>query len=281
MQVTCEGAQLQVWGTLQVADAGVQASWRSDPAEAMQALRQAAVHLCHAALRSEVQHHLDFDPGYQPLVWSARGLGSPASLVHLAARRAVHAACLGDSATPRTGAQWQGCLDAGRPRLLGCVRATLQGLEALSLASESLRRELERSAPADWSPVIAVTRDDRDWLLRLDQMEALPDARFARLPALLQACAERMRRLAGGGVVAVRQAMAAFEPWMERAEGARPGAADLGAWLDFHWLVRESRLGLHAREGGPWPRLRDVERAWDALHQAPSRTVSDGGGVTS
>ena len=283
--VPCDGASLQVWGTLDAGRQGVETAWRSDASEAMQGLRRAAVRLCHAALRSEVQHHLDFDPGYQPLVWSARGLGSPASLVHCAAHRSVHAACLGDGPMPQTAMQLQERVDAGRGRLLACVRATLQGLEALSLASERLQQELARPAPADWGWVVSATRDDRAWLADLQHIESMSDRQFARLPALLEACCERLRRLSGGGAAAVRQSLSAFDPWFERVQAPRPLTASADAWTAFQWQVREARLALHAREGGPWPRLRDVESSWqrllDRTQAAGTSPVSDGGGGSS
>jgi hypothetical protein len=83
----------------------------------------------------------------------------------------------------------------------------------------------------------------------------------------------------------VRQSLSAFDPWIERAQAPRPNTASTDAWTAFQWQVREARLGLHAREGGPWPRLRDVESSWqrllDRTQAASAPSVSDGGVASS
>jgi hypothetical protein len=63
----------------------------------------------------------------------------------------------------------------------------------------------------------------------------------------------------------VAQSLSGFDDWIERANSSGPRGVAASAWSDFVWLVREARLGLHAREGAPWPRLRDVQAAWQAL----------------
>ncbi|MFM7806384.1 MAG: DUF3418 domain-containing protein, partial [Planctomycetota bacterium] len=222
-------------------------------------------HFALAAVKGEVRHHLDFDPGYQPLVWSARGLGAPATLVHLAATLAVAQSWPAAVPTPGSESELLSLLDAMRPHLLDAARATLVWLDRASIAAERLQAELDRPAPSEWSSVIAITREDRAWLLDPDRLVALDAARLQRVPALLGGCTDRLRRLGGGGAPAVMQALAAFDDWIERANSPGPRGVAASAWRDFMWLVREARLGLHAREGAPWPRARYVERAWLAL----------------
>ena len=147
LEVPAGSLRLRAWGTLQVGPDGVCTACVPDEALADARLRRACVHLAHASLRSEVRHHLDFDPGYQPLVWSARGFGTPASLVQLAALRSVAQSCLVDSPTPRTAVELCGLVDAARARLLECARDTLRWMDSCSMACEVVQRELERPAP--------------------------------------------------------------------------------------------------------------------------------------
>ncbi len=265
LQVPAGNAMIHGWGTLEASADGARTAFVEAESHAVALLRRACVHLAHAALRSEVRHHLDFDPGYQPLVWSARGLGSPASLVQLAAMGAVARACLGDRATPSCEHELNAAVDAGRAALLACTQATLRWMDAASLACEALQRELARPAPAEWGPILAAARSGRDWLLRRERLETLDAAHLSRVPAMLAACTDRLRRLSGGGAPAVAQALAGFDDWFERANSSGPRGVSASAWRDFGWLVREARMGLHARDGAPWPRLRDVQAAWEAL----------------
>ena len=265
IEVDAAGARLGVWGTLEPGPQGVRTAWTNDAADAERRLRAACRHFALAAVKGEVRHHLDFDPGYQPLVWSARGLGAPATLVHLAATLTVAQAWPSDRATPADEPTWLALLEAIRPRLFDAARATLAWLDRASAAAERLQVELERPAPADWAGVIAVTRDDREWLLDPERLASLDAARLQRVPAMLAACTDRLRRLGGGGAPAVLQALATFDDWIERANSPEPRRVAASAWREFVWLVREARLGLHAREGAPWPRARDVERTWQSL----------------
>jgi len=137
-------------------------------------------------------------------------------------------------------------------------------------SAERLEQELARPAPSDWAAVIAATREDREWLIESGLLESLDARRLKRVPAMLGACTDRLRRLAGGGAPAVAQALAGLDDWLGRANASAPRGASASGWLEFQWLVREARLGLFAREGAPWPRVRDLEAAWAALSRSPT-----------
>jgi ATP-dependent helicase HrpA len=264
------GTRIQAHGSLQVGPDGVRTCWTSDRVSAEHSLRRACVHLCLKAVQSEVRHHLDFDPNYRPLDWSARGLGSPAGLVQMAAVLTVTQAWPADRAVPNDEAALIALLDAMRPGLFQSSHAVLAWMEAASRAVERLDLELSRPAPAEWEPALAATHEDRAWLLDPDRLETLDARRLARVPLLLGACTDRLRRLAGGGAPAVVQALAGFDDWLGRANASAPRGASASGWLEFQWLVRESRLGIFAREGAPWPRVRDLEAAWSALSRSPT-----------
>ncbi|NBX24940.1 MAG: ATP-dependent RNA helicase HrpA [Planctomycetes bacterium] len=252
---------MRVWGTLAAVNDGVESVWCGTASEAVTRLEAATLHWMHARLRSQVQHHLDFDPGFQPLQWSARGLGSPAGLVHAAAVRSVQIACVGEGAWPRSEQELQACIDRGGAGLLAASRTVLRVLEGASRAAERIRGELDRPSPADWSDLVDRTRHEMEWLLGPEGLERSSPRLFQRLPELLQACVDRVQRLGGGGAVAVRQSLEALQAWQEIGRTkAPPGLAG----RRFREMVLEAGLGLHARGGGPWPRVRDLERAWAA-----------------
>jgi hypothetical protein len=221
-------------------------------------------------VQGEVRHHLDFDPGYRPLEWSARGLGAPARLVQLAALVAVSRAWPRDMPTPGDEPSLLALVEAIRPGLFDAARTALAWMDSASRASERLEAELSRPAPAEWGGVIEATREDRAWLLDPERLETLEAARLDRVPALLSACADRLRRLGGGGLGTVVQGLATFDVWTERARGPWPREASAEERDGFLWSVREARLGLFAREGGPWPRARDLEAAWSARSRSPT-----------
>ena len=250
---------MRVWGTLTASGTQVETGWRSGVSEASECLDSATRLWMHARLRSQVQHHLDFDPAFQPLQWSARGLGSPAGLVHVAAVRAVELACVGNDPWPRNGRDLEACIDRGGAGLLAASQQVLRVLEEASRAAERLRRELDRPAPPDWAEVLDRSRAEARWLLGPEGLERSSARMFGRLPALLQALADRLQRLGGGGAGSVRESLQAMDAWDRRARN--PSTND-GATKAFRELVLEAGLGLHARGGGPWPRLRDLERAW-------------------
>jgi ATP-dependent helicase HrpA len=262
LEVPHDMGLMRVWGTLADKPDGVETAWTGTEREAMAQLEAASLRWMHARLRSQVQHHLDFDPAFQPLQWSSRGLGSPAGLVHVAAVRSVQIACVGERAWPRSEAELQACIDRGGAGLLAASQAVLRVMEAASRVAERVRNELGRPSPADWSDLIDRTRQQVDWLLGPEGFERSSPRLFHRLPDLLQACVDRVQRLGGGGAAAVRQALEALQPWQDRACGQgsiRP------AVRQFREMVLEVELGLHARGGGPWPRMRDLERAWMAI----------------
>jgi ATP-dependent helicase HrpA len=270
LQVEADGATFQVHGSIEVGPDGIRTCWHADPAAALASLRRACLHLCLRAVQGEVRHHLDFDPGYRPLEWSARGLGSPAGLVQLASLLTVSLAWPDSHATPRDEVQWIALMDAIRPRLFEASHRVLAWMDAASKATERLEQELARPAPTDWGATIASAREDRAWLLETGRLESLDAHRLMRVPILLGACTDRLRRLAGGGAPAVVQALAGFDDWLGRANASAPRGASASGWLEFQWLVRESRLGIFAREGAPWPRVRDLEAAWSALSRPPT-----------
>jgi len=123
-------------------------------------------------------------------------------------------------------------------------------LEEASRVQERLNAELARTAPPDWHTVVRWTQQDQAWALGASVLEWGPEHVFLRLPEMLQACLDRLQRLAGGGVRQVEAAMQAIEPWLQRA--AEMNDPDLES------LARRVRMGLHARGGGPWPRLREL-----------------------
>ena len=264
------GTRIQAHGSLQVGPDGVRTCWTSDRVAAEHSLRRACVHLCLKAVQSEVRHHLDFDPNYRPLDWSARGLGSPAGLVQMAAVLTVTQAWPADRAVPNDEAALIALLDAMRPGLFQSSHAVLAWMEAASRAVERLDLELSRPAPAEWEPALAATHEDRAWLLDPDRLETLDARRLARVPLLLGACTDRLRRLSGGGSASVMQSLAGFDGWLGNANASAPRGVSASDWLGFGWLVREARLGLFAREGGPWPRVRDLEAAWASLSRSPT-----------
>jgi hypothetical protein len=101
--------------------------------------------------------------------------------------------------------------------------------------------------------VVAWTRQDQAWLLGASVLEWGSDDEFLRLPEMLQACLDRLQRLAGGNAHQVEALMQTVEPWLQRAIASGDPAQES--------LARRVRLGLHARGGGPWPRMRDLP-AW-------------------
>jgi len=252
---------MRVWGTLDASSDGVRSAWSGTELEAVARLEAATLQWMHARLRSQVQHHLDFDPGFQPLQWSARGLGAPAGLVHAAAMRSVQIACVGKGAWPRTESELEACIDRGGAGLLEASQAVLRIMDAASRVAERLRKELDRPAPAEWSDLVERTRREVEWLLGVEGLERSSPSLFQRLPELLQACVDRLHRLGGGGAVSVRQALETLAPWQERARSQPPPGL---AARRFQEMVLEVGLGLHARGGGPWPRVRDLDRAWAA-----------------
>lgn len=264
------GTRIETLGTLDVGPDGVRTSWTSDRATAERWLRRACVHLCLKAVQGEVRHHLDFDPNYRPLDWSARGLGAPASLVQLAALLTIAQAWPARHPVPTNETALLALLDAVRPNLFQASHGVLAWMEAASRAVERLDAELARPAPAEWGPVIDATRADRAWLLDPERLETLDSGRLARVPVLLGACTDRLRRLSGGGASAVLQGLAGLDGWLGNANASAPRGVSASDWLGFVWLVREARLGLFAREGGPWPRVRDLEAAWGALLRSPT-----------
>jgi ATP-dependent helicase HrpA len=253
---------MHAWGTLAARPEGVETAWAATQREAGELFESAMLRWMHARLRSQVQHHLDFDPAFQPLQWSSRGLGSPAGLVHVAAMRSVQIACVGEEPWPRTDRELEACIDRGGASLLAASQSVLRVLEAASRVAERLRNELSRPAPADWSDLVDRTRAEVDWLLGAECLERASPRLFHRLPDLLQACVDRVQRLGGGGAVAVRHALEALAPWQERARTQTPAGQ---AGRQFREMVVEAGLGLHARGGGPWPRVRDLERTWAVL----------------
>jgi hypothetical protein len=270
MRVEADGAVFRVHGSLDVGPDGVRTCWHPDPAAALLSLRRACLHLCLRAVQGEVRHHLDFDPGYRPLEWSARGLGSPAGLVQLASLLTVSLAWPASHSTPRDEVQLLALLDAIRPGLFEASHQVLAWMETASRCAERLEQEFARPAPSDWAAVIAATREDREWLIDSGLLESLDARRLKRVPVMLGACTDRLRRLAGGGAPAVVQALAGLDDWLGRANASAPRGASASGWLEFQWLVREARLGLFAREGAPWPRVRDLEAAWAALSRSPT-----------
>jgi hypothetical protein len=190
--------------------------------------------------------------------------------VQLASLLTVSLAWPERQATPGDEMQLIAALDAIRPRLLESSHRVLAWMDTASRATERLDQELARPAPADWASVIEGSRMDREWLLDPQRLESLDARRLMRVPAMLGACMDRLRRLAGGGAPAVVQALAGFDDWLGRANASAPRGASASGWLEFQWLVRESRLGLFAREGAPWPRVRDLEAAWSALSRSPT-----------
>ena len=270
LSVDAGGARIQAFGSLQVGPDGVRTCWASDRATAEGSLRRACVHLCLKAVQGEVRHHLDFDPNYRPLDWSARGLGPPAGLVQLAALLTITQAWPVDRPVPCTETDLLALIEAVRPNLFQASHGVLAWMEAASRAVERLDAELARPSPAEWAPALAATREDRAWLLDADRLEALDARRLARVPILLAACTDRLRRLSGGGATAVLQALAGFDDWLGNANASAPRGASASDWLAFVWLVREARLGQFAREGGPWPRVRDLEAAWKSLSRPPT-----------
>jgi ATP-dependent helicase HrpA len=264
------GTRIQTIGTLDVGPDGVRTGWTSDRVTAERSLRRACVHLCLKAVQGEVRHHLDFDPNYRPLDWSARGLGAPASLVELAALLTVTQAWPAGHPVPTSETALLALLDAVRPGLFQASHGVLAWMEAASRAVERLDAELARPAPAAWGSVIEATRADRAWLLDRERLESLDPGRLARVPVLLGACTDRLRRLSGGGATAVLQGLAGLDGWLGNANASAPRGVSASDWLAFVWLVREARLGLFAREGGPWPRVRDLEAAWGALSRSPT-----------
>ena len=270
LAVQAEGTRIEAFGSLEAGPDGVRTCWRPDRASAESCLRRACLHLALRAVQGEVRHHLDFDPGYRPLEWSARGLGAPARLVQLAALVAVSRAWPRDMPTPGDEPSLLALVEAIRPGLFDAARTALAWMDSASRASERLEAELSRPAPAECGGVIEATREDRAWLLDPERLETLEAARLDRVPALLSACADRLRRLGGGGLGTVVQGLATFDVWTERARGPWPREASAEERDGFLWSVREARLGLFAREGGPWPRARDLEAAWSARSRSPT-----------
>ncbi len=247
------GGSMRLWLTLDVGDAGPCTAWSGDRAHAERTLRRAVVALLLAACRGPVQHHLDFSPEFRPLEWSARGLGSPARLVHVASLQAVQRACLAGHAPVRSEREFEQALARGASGLLQATRQVMGVLEEASRVQARLNAELARSAPPDWNAVVAWTRQDQAWLLGASVLEWGSDDEFLRLPEMLQACLDRLQRLAGGNAHQVEALMQTVEPWLQRATASGdPGLES---------LARRVRLGLHARGGGPWPRMRDLP-AW-------------------
>jgi ATP-dependent helicase HrpA len=270
LSVNVGGARIQAFGSLQVGPDGVRTCWASDRATAEGSLRRACVHLCLKAVQGEVRHHLDFDPNYRPLEWSARGLGPPAGLVQLAALLTITQAWPADRPVPRSEAGLFALIEAMRPNLFQASHGVLVWMDAASRAGERLDAELAGASPAEWAPALAATREDRAWLLDTERLETLDACRLARVPILLGACTDRLRRLSGGGATAVLQALVGFDEWLGNANASAPRGASASDWLAYAWLVREARLGVFAREGGPWPRVRDLEAAWKALSKPPT-----------
>jgi ATP-dependent helicase HrpA len=244
------GGSMRIWLTLHMGEAGPVTAWAGDLARAERMLQRAVLAMLLVACRGPVQHHLDFSPEFRPLEWSARGLGSPARLVHVASLQAVQRACLSGHPPVRSERELESALARGQPVLLQAARQVMGVLEEAARVQERLDAELARPAPTDWTTVVRWTRQDQAWALGESVLEWGDGDVFLRLPEMLQACLDRLQRLAGGGVRQVEAAMHAVEPWLQRATAS----GDTG----LESLARRVRLGLHARGGGPWPRLRDL-----------------------
>lgn len=201
----------------------------------------------------EVKRSTHRHPEIERLAVRAAGLGNPQSfrtaLVELSVDRALATNTL---APPRNRAEFQARGRAGVLRLPACVREVCGLLEPVLTAYAPVAARLGATHPASWADSVADMRSQLATLLPANFPILTPFERLPHLPRYLAAIDQRIRKLAGSGIIKDRERLVEITPiWLgyhELLKRRAELALDPARVDEYRWLVEELRVSLFAQE---------------------------------
>jgi len=243
VQVRAGGIDIDGFPALVARDAGVDLRVLDTPAAAEAATRTGVVRLCLlqcAAQVRQVHRHL---PARQAMCLHFAAVGPCEGLLDDLVQAAATRAFIGEGQAPRSRAQFDTRLAAGRPRLVPIATEVAHTLAPALADSHAARVRLSELAGRAPDETLTDMRSQLEHLLYPGFIAATPPRWLSRYPVYFKAMLRRLERLALAPARPDPRAHDVAQRW--RALLAREPRDGL-ATLHYRWMLEEYRVSLFA-----------------------------------
>jgi ATP-dependent helicase HrpA len=179
-------------------------------------------------------------------------LGTPDDLKRDLTRLIAERALFGAGPPARTGAEFASRLRQGQDRIATARREVLDLVASILDAQQRVALDLSRSFPPAWEPSVRDMRAQLSRLVRPGFLSTTPGAWLRHLPRFLGAIAQRLRKLADGGLDRDRRHLGDLAPHLaalaaaeELTRGHRFAEPETEL---YRWMIEECRVWMFAQE---------------------------------